>query len=113
MTGAPRRHPAHAAALLVAAALALAGCAGGRNPERHTVEIRNFVFTPARVAVREGDEVTFVNHDAVPHTATAADGSWDTGNIPANGSAVVRVKGTGAYKCTFHPTMTGELTVAK
>ncbi|HEX6750351.1 MAG TPA: hypothetical protein VF092_23865 [Longimicrobium sp.] len=105
----PRPHPA----LVAAALLALAGCgAREHQPERHTVVIRNFLFVPAAEAVREGDEVLFLNHDAVPHTATAADRSWDTGNIPANGSAVVRVGKAGTYKCAYHPTMTGSITMA-
>jgi plastocyanin len=101
------------AALVAAAVAALAGCAGDRPPARHTVDIRNFVFVPAAEAVRAGDEIVFVNHDAVPHTATAADGSWDTGEISANGSKTVTVKAAGAYKCAFHPTMQGSVTMAK
>ncbi|HSU16877.1 cupredoxin domain-containing protein [Longimicrobium sp.] len=104
------RAPLRAAAL-AAAALALAACGGGRPhpPERHTVELRNFGFSPASLAVRPGDEVVFVNRDAVPHTATADDRAWDTGSIAAGDSAVVKVTGGGTYKCTFHPTMTGTL----
>ena len=109
-----RPHPAHAAAaLLLAAALALGGCAGERKPVRHNVVIHNFVFEPAKVTVHPGDELLFLNRDAVPHTATAADHSWDTGNITANGSAVVRVNAAGAYRCEYHPTMTGSVAVAK
>ena len=77
------------------------------------MEIRNFAFVPADQAVRAGDEIVFVNRDAVPHTATAADSSWDTGNIPANGSKTVTVKAAGAYRCVYHPTMTGSVSLAK
>ena len=96
-----------------AAALAVAGaCAGGgKAPERHEIEIHAFVFTPAAQAARPGDTLVFVNRDAVPHTATANDGSWDTGNIPANGTkaVVVPAKGGGAYRCAIHPTMVGRV----
>ncbi|HEV7586574.1 MAG TPA: hypothetical protein VGO40_00495, partial [Longimicrobium sp.] len=82
-----------AAAALAAAAGACAG--GARAPARHQVEIRAFVFSPAAQAARPGDTLVFVNHDAVPHTATAADGSWDTGAIPANGTKAVAVPAAG------------------
>jgi plastocyanin len=105
------REPRPGAAATLAAALALAGCGAGTPPPgRHIVEIRNFVFAPAALAVRDGDRVVFVNHDAVPHTATADAGGWDTGNIAAGDSAAVTVaKGGGAYHCTYHPTMKGAL----
>jgi len=98
-----------AAAALAAAAGACAG--GGRAPERHGIEIRAFVFTPAAQPAAPGDTLVFVNHDAVPHTATALDGSWDTGTIPAEGTktVVVPAKGGGAYHCAIHPTMTGRI----
>ena len=91
----------------VAAAAALAAVACGRAPERHEVEIRAFVFVPAAQAAQPGDTVVFVNRDAVPHTATANDGSWDTGTIPAGGTKAVVVRSAGPYRCAIHPTMTG------
>jgi len=101
-------------AVVAAMLLALAGCgARERQPERHTVEIRNFVFLPAAEAVGPGDEVVFVNRDAVPHTATADDRAWDTGSIAAGDSAVVRVSKAGTYKCAYHPTMTGSITIGE
>ena len=98
-----------AAAALAAAAGACAG--GGRAPERHQVEIRAFVFDPDTLPARPGGTLVFVNHDAVPHTATAADGSWDTGAIPANGTKAVAVpaQGGGDYRCAIHPTMVGRV----
>jgi plastocyanin len=103
---------------LAAAALAAAvgACAGSdKAPERHGIEIRAFVFSPDTQAARPGDTLVFVNHDAVPHTATAADGSWDTGSIPANGTKAVAVPpaGGGDYRCAIHPTMVGRITRAE
>ena len=104
--------------VLAAAALAAAAgaCAGGEAaPERHEIEIKAFVFVPAALAARPGDSLVFVNHDAVPHTATAADGSWDTGSIPATGTKAVAVPaaGGGDYRCAIHPTMVGRITRAE
>jgi plastocyanin len=107
------RFAAAALAAAVAASAAACGGGGGRAPERHEIEIRAFVFTPDTQAVHPGDTLVFVNHDAVPHTATAADGSWDTGTIPASGTKAVAVSAAGAYRCAIHPTMTGSVTAAK
>ena len=104
------RGPALAAVLAAAAG----ACAGdGRAPERHEIEIRAFVYAPAAQAAQPGDTLVFVNHDPVPHTATAMDGSWDTGSIPANGTRAVVVPKAGAYVCAIHPTMTGRVDTAK
>ena len=96
-----------AAVVLAAAAAACAD--GGPAPVRHQVEIRAFVFSPDTLPAHPGDTVVFVNHDAVPHTATSA--KWDTGEIPANGSKTVVIPADGAvpYHCAFHPTMHGDI----
>lgn len=101
-----------AAAAALAAGLALAGCAGAK-PRRHTVQIHDFAFVPASLQVRAGDSVTFVNRDPVPHTATANDGSWDTGELLAGATRTVAVKGAGGYRCVYHPVMKGALSDAK
>jgi len=101
-------------ALAVALAAFAGACAGGeRAPARHEIEIRAFVFLPAAQAAQPGDTLVFVNRDAVPHTATAMDGSWDTGSIPANGTKAVAVPEAGAYRCDLHPTMTGRIDGAR
>ena len=49
-----------------------------------------------------------------PHTVTAADGSFDSGQIPS-GNAVSFVApsapGTYQFVCTIHPSMQGQLIV--
>lgn len=103
------RH-ARTAAAIVAAAVA-AACAGASRPRR--IEIHDFAFVPGVDTLPAGGEVVFVNRDAVPHTATAADGAWDTRAIAAGDSAVVRVARGGRYRCAFHPTMTATLVAEK
>ena len=110
------RSAAAALAAVAAVAVTAAGCGGGgQAPERHEIGIRAFVFVPDAQAAEPGDTLVFVNHDAVPHTATAMDGSWDTGSIPANGTKAVAVpaRGGGDYRCAIHPTMVGRVTAAK
>jgi plastocyanin len=107
------------AALPLIAATALLGVAAcprpGTRPQtrRHVVEIRGFEYLPASLTVAVGDTVVWVNRDAVPHTATAADRDWDSGSIAAGGSwsRVFAAAGTAAYTCTFHPSMTGRLDI--
>lgn len=117
MSGRPAaRAPGPGLMLLLAAAMLGAACQGGAEPpegRRHVVEIRGFEYHPASLEVAAGDTVVWVNHDMVPHTATAADGGWDSGSIAAGESweRVAAAEGGGEYACTFHPGMTGRLAV--
>lgn len=78
------------------------------------VTIVDFAFDPAELRVAAGTTVTWTNRDSVPHTATADDGSFDTGTIDggASGSHTFDAPGTFAYICTFHPNMTGTVIVS-
>jgi plastocyanin len=93
---------------LVLAALLPAGAAA----ETHTVRIEGMQFQPATLTVRKGDRIVWRNQDMVLHTATAA-GAFDTGVIPAGGSATRKLDKAGhfAYICTLHPAMKGEVVV--
>ncbi len=77
------------------------------------VRIADFAYAPARVTIRVGDTVTWTNRDPVEHTATATNGSFDTGMIAPDGSARIRFTraGTYAYLCTPHPDMRGTIVV--
>lgn len=77
------------------------------------VSIRDFAFSPRTVEIRVGDRVTWTNRDAVEHTATARNGSFDTGSLGEGESGSVRfnVAGTYRYVCTPHPSMTGTVVV--
>ena len=80
---------------------------------QHAVKIVNFAFAPSSVTVQVGDTVQWTNGDATTHTATADDGSWDTGNIAGGTRASVTFKtaGTFAYHCAIHSTMHGTVVV--
>lgn len=77
------------------------------------VPIQGFAFKPATVTVNEGDTVTWTNQDTAPHTATASDGSFDTGNLEkgASGSHKFSQAGSFAYICSIHPNMKGTVVV--
>ncbi len=94
-----------AAILVVAVPTVLAATRG--------VSIRDFSFGPKTVEIRVGDRVTWTNRDAVEHTATARNGSFDTGLLGQGESRSVRftIGGTYRYICTPHPSMTGTIVV--
>jgi len=85
-----------------------------REPDHHTVEIKGFKFDPPTLLVKQGDTVTWVNRDFVPHTASALDDSWDTGELLADESGEVVIgDGSGMdYFCRHHPSMTGKLVLS-
>jgi plastocyanin len=77
------------------------------------VTIQGFAFNPASLEISAGTTVTWTNSDAAAHTATADDGSWDTGSIApgASVSHTFDTPGTYTYHCSFHPTMTATIIV--
>ncbi|OHV78455.1 cupredoxin family copper-binding protein [Ensifer sp. LCM 4579] len=85
-------------------ALALPAYAAG-----HAVQIKGMKFNPAKLNVAVGDTVTFTNADSKPHTATALDGSFDTGRLAMGKSATVRITASGKhdFRCLVHPSMKG------
>jgi plastocyanin len=104
------------AALLLALACSLQPGVGGAAtaaPAIHTVVVEGMAFSPATLTVRQGDVVVWVNKDLFPHTATAQDRSFDSGEIAAgkNWRYVARKTGTLAYVCSLHPTMKAALIV--
>ena len=102
------------AAACAAVALALgAAVAATRGGATHTVVMEAVAFQPAAITVDAGDTIRWVNNDAFPHTATANDKRFDSGEIAAGASwaLVAKTKGTFGYVCTYHPTMKGTLIV--
>ena len=94
--------------LVVAALVAPAALAAD-----HTVDIVGFSFSPQTITIQVGDSVTWANADAQGHTATADDGSWQTGTISGNTSKSLTFStaGTFAYHCSIHQQMTATLVV--
>ena len=78
----------------------------------HAVAIKGMKFVPAEITVAAGDTITFTNEDGAPHTATANDGSFDTGRLKRGESATVTIATAGAfdYICKVHPSMKGKVT---
>lgn len=91
-------------ALLTAGVMAVPAAA-----ETYIVEIRGMEFIPAEIDVAVGDTITWMNADVLAHTATAADGTWDSGLLMEGDewSLVIKSAGRIDYACTPHPVMTG------
>lgn len=69
-----------------------------------TISIVDNQFSPKTVSVNPGDTITFVNQGAMPHTATADNGLFDSGTIQPGQSfgATFNQGGTYQYHCKFH-----------
>ncbi|HWA49696.1 MAG TPA: cupredoxin family copper-binding protein [Dongiaceae bacterium] len=99
--------------LLALTLLPLAPDAMAQEPASATVEMTKFAFAPAEIEIKAGRSITFINHDLVPHTATAGDKSFDTGTVRGGESKeiVFPTAGQFPYVCRFHPHMTGMVRV--
>jgi plastocyanin len=77
------------------------------------VHIHDFQFDPETVTVAPGTTVEWDNDDGARHTVTAADKSFDSGDLKpgTKWSYTFAAAGTFAYGCTQHPEMTGSVTV--
>jgi plastocyanin len=87
----------------------------GEAAKSEKVEIVEFTYEPDPVVVQAGGKVIWQNQDTAPHTATADDGSFDTGTIEQGkiGSATFKEPGTYTYFCEIHPTMHGTVEVVE
>ncbi len=73
----------------------------------NTVVISGFAFGPSPITVAKNTTITWQNRDSEAHTATADNGSWDTGSIASGASKSITfaTAGTFPYHCTLHPEM--------
>jgi plastocyanin len=78
-------------------------------PTEVTVSMLDFEFDAAQITVPAGTNVTWTNDGAVPHSATAVDGSFDTELFDGGQSAsiVFDTPGSFAYYCLLHGTPDG------
>ena len=72
-----------------------------------------YTYKPLRAKVKAGAAVTWTNDGALPHSATAIDGSWSTGEIAPGRSATITFDrpGTYIYRCADHPWSYAQLVV--
>lgn len=84
-------------------------------PVAGAIQIAGFQFGPAVAEVVVGTTVTWTNFDGATHTATAVDGTFDSGEIPAGEefSFTFEEPGTYNYFCAIHPEMVGTIVVTE
>jgi plastocyanin len=86
---------------------------GGERPFDGTINMADYYFAPLRVSVPVGTALQWQNTGSVVHTATAANLTWDTGDV-ASGEArsiTFDTAATYTYACTPHPWMLGQIVV--
>jgi plastocyanin len=69
-----------------------------------TVGVYDNRFSPQSINVQPGTTIRWVNYGQHNHTATAKNGSWDSGDIKpgASYSATFKHPGTYYYYCRHH-----------
>jgi plastocyanin len=87
----------------------------GEAARAEKVEIVDFTYDPDPVVVQVGGKVTWLNQDSAPHTATADNGSFDTGTLEQGKlkAETFKAAGTYTYFCEVHPTMHGTVEVVE
>ena len=77
------------------------------------VTMARSAFKPAELVIAAGTTVTWTNNDFAAHTATADDGTFDSGHLAfgADFSYTFDEPGTYHYFCRPHPRMTGTIVV--
>jgi plastocyanin len=87
--------------------------AGGAAKTPNSITIANFQFSPEPLVVKAGSSVKVTNDDGTAHTVTAADKSFDTGDLDGGATATITLAKAGTYKyfCNIHNYMTGTIEV--
>lgn len=98
--------------------LALAGVAAmGARAEDGKVEVKidNFAFLPNELTIKKGTEVTWTNHDDIPHTVVAIGKSLRSKTLDTDASFTFRFDQPGTYNyiCGLHPHMKGKIVVTE
>jgi plastocyanin len=77
------------------------------------VKIDNFAFTPGVITVKVGTEVTWINHDDIPHTVDSTQGKFKSAALDTDNTFQFRFTEPGEYPfyCRMHPKMTGKVVV--
>jgi plastocyanin len=82
------------------------------SPGAATGQVQQY-YQPNNAQVLSGSKVTWYNEDSVTHTATADDGSFETGSISPGSSSSITLQGgdTISYHCNIHPFMKASISL--
>ena len=84
------------------------GSGDGSQNNPITAFITNSTYSPNPLTVKVGQYVNFKNNDAIVHSATFDNGSYESGDIPAYSAHDVAVQMTATGTFTFHCRFNGE-----
>ena len=77
--------------------------------------MRAAAYAPAAIRAREGDTLTFVNHDAVSHQPFVPTTGWgvNLGDVKPGGTAGFPLARPGHFEieCAYHPGMRASVVV--
>ena len=104
---------------LVLAGLCFFGAGAAAEAKEHKVEISDVKFKPAKLKVKKGDTVVWVNRDDRDHTVVAKvkdkekEAAFDSGKIAAGEKYEHKFDKAGQYDygCDYHPRMRGAIEV--
>jgi plastocyanin len=94
-------------------AMAKIASAGISTSSSAEVKIDNFAFTPGEVTVKAGTQVSWINHDDIPHTVDSTQGKFKSAGLDTDDKFQFRFTEPGEYPfyCRMHPKMTGKIIV--
>ena len=101
-------------AVLIAASVSLCGAVPAPTVN---VEIERFAFSPARLTIKAGAAIVFINHDQVPHSLIGVMGGEEIFHSPEQVDedesfrVVLTRPGEVSYRCGLHSHMTGVISV--
>ena len=80
---------------------------------KNQVRIDNFQFAPGAVVVPAGSQVTWINHDDIPHDVVSTGKHFASPVLDTDDQYTHRFSAAGRfpYFCSIHPKMTGEVIV--
>ena len=81
------------------------------GPVTHSIDIRNFSFSPSTIAINQGDSIVWTNNDPIGHTVTG--GELNSAVLQKGQTFIYtfNTKGTIDYICSIHTSMKGKVIV--
>jgi plastocyanin len=102
------------ALFLAGVALRPRSFAAQTKPAAISINIDNFSFTPMKIEIPAGTQVTWINKDDVPHTVVSDDHQLFKSralDTDEKFSFTFETAGTFQYFCSVHPKMIGMIVV--
>jgi plastocyanin len=83
------------------------------SAQANEVVIEDFAYSPTPLRTRAGATITVTNADDAPHTLTADNGQFDTGDLDRGDRDTITIERTGRvrYHCEIHDYMRGTIEV--